>query len=134
VATDIHLDQRGTLFLQHAQQIMDPTLLSSVPTSNPEESPVGVGCSKLTDPDNINESDDPQSALLLADSLVGTTSQSKLGWVSIETSVPNPLSKFIDIYSDDESPEVYKKTSVYVEEEKGAESVLDTEMPDAPET
>jgi hypothetical protein len=113
---------------------MDPALLSSVPTSNPEESPAGVGGSELTDPGNINGSDDPQSTLPPADSPAGATTQSKPGRVSVETSAPNPLSEFIDIYSDDESPEASQKTSVHVEEEKGAESGLDTETPDAPET
>jgi hypothetical protein len=153
--------ERGTLLLQHAQQIMDLAsndlaLLSSVPTSNPEESPTGVGSSELTDPGNINGSDDPESTLPPADSPAGATTQSKSGRVSVETSAPNPLSEFIDIYSDDESPEASQKTSVHVEEEKGAEektplvpdvqsqedtreekgaeSGLDTETPDAPET
>jgi hypothetical protein len=99
----------------------DLALLSSVPTSNPEESPVGVDSSELTDPSNINGSDEPKSTLPPADSSAGVMTQSKLGQVSVETNVPNPLSKFIDIYSDDESPEASHKTSVHVEEEKGAE-------------
>jgi hypothetical protein len=128
----------------------------SVLTSNPEESPAGVGGSELTDPGNINGSDDPESTLPPVDSPAGATIQSEPGRVSVETSVPNPLTEFINIYSDDESPEASQKTSVHVEEEKGAEektplvpdvqsqedtregkgveSGLDTEMPDAPET
>jgi hypothetical protein len=105
--------------LQHAQQIMDlasndPALLSSILTSNPEESPTGVGSPELTDPSNINGSDDLDSTLLLVDSLTGETTHSKLGQVLVETSAPNPLSEFIDIYSDDESLEASQKTSVHV--------------------
>jgi hypothetical protein len=111
--------------LQHAQQIMDLalndlTLLSSVPTSNPEEGPIGVGSSELTDPGNINGLDDPESTLPPANSPAGAMNQSKLGRVSVETSAPNPLSEFIDIYNDDESLEASQKTSVHVGEEKGA--------------
>jgi hypothetical protein len=108
--------ERGTLFLQHAQQIMDPTLLSSTLTSNPEESPTGVGGSELTDLGNINGSDDPESTLPPVDSPAGAMTQSKPARVSVETSVPNPLSKFIDIYIDDESLEASQKTSLSIEE------------------
>jgi hypothetical protein len=117
--------ERGTLLLQHAQKIMDlalndSALLSSIPTSNLEESPIGVGGSELTDPSNINGSDDPEFTLSPVDSPTGMTTQSKSGQVSIETSAPNPLSEFIDIYNDDESLEASQKTCVHVEEEKGA--------------
>jgi hypothetical protein len=99
----------------------DLTLLSSILTSNLEESPAGVGGTELIDPGNINGSDDPESTLSPVDSLVGATTQSKSGRVSVETSAPNPLFEFIYIYSDDESLEASEKTSVHVEEEKGAE-------------
>jgi hypothetical protein len=80
----------------------------------------------------------------------------KIVWVSVETSASNPLSEFIKIYDDDESPEVSLGTPVHIEEEKGpektyspiprgpnqggptkekeVESVLDTKVPDALET
>jgi hypothetical protein len=114
------------LLIQHSQQMMDlasndPTLLSSVPTNNQKESLAGVGGSKLTDPGNINGSDDPKSTLLRADSPASMKIQSELGWVSVKKSAPNPLTKFINIYSDDEILEVYHKTSILIEEEKGAE-------------
>ena len=76
--------------------------------------------------------------------------------MSVKTSVPNPLTEFINIYNDDESSGAPHKTSMHVEEEKGAkektplvldvqiqedtregkgaESGLDTEMPDVSET
>jgi hypothetical protein len=72
------------------------------------------------------------------------------------TSAPNPLSELIKIYDDDESPEVSLVTPVHIEEEKEpektsspvpdtqtqglpqseqeVESVLDTQLPNAPET
>jgi hypothetical protein len=37
--------------------------------------------------------------------------------------VPNPLSKFINIYSDDESQEESQRTPVRVQEEKGPEKI-----------
>jgi hypothetical protein len=74
----------------------------------------------------------------------------------VETSASDPLHELIKIYDDDESPEVSLRTPVHIEEEKGpektssplldaqiqevpqkekaTESVLDTKMPDAPET
>jgi hypothetical protein len=108
-----------TLLLQHAQQIMDLVLndlalLSSVLTSNPEESSEGVGGPKITNPGNINGSDDPESIHPPIDSSEGATTQSKLGQVSIKNSVPNSLSDFIDIYSDDESLGASQKTSMHV--------------------
>jgi len=74
----------------------------------------------------------------------------------VETSTPNPLSEFINIYSDDEIPEASLGTPVQVQEEKGpektaspdprvqtqdvprkeieTEKVPDTKRPDASET
>jgi hypothetical protein len=86
----------------------------------------------------------------------GVMTQPEMAWVSVETSVPNSLSEFINIYSDDESPEASRGTPVHVQEEKGpektsslipevqtqeipqkeieAESVPDTARPEALET
>jgi hypothetical protein len=74
----------------------------------------------------------------------------------VEASTTEPLRKLIKIYDDDESPKVSLGTPVHVEEEKGpektsspapevqtqevpqkekeVESVLNTKIPDAPET
>jgi hypothetical protein len=57
----------------------------------------------------------------------GVTTQPEMGWVSVETSAPNPLSEFINIYSDDESPEASRGTPVHIQEEKGPEK---TSSPD----
>jgi hypothetical protein len=117
---------RGTLLIQHAQQVMDlasndVTLFSSVQTSNPEESPTGVRSSEITDPGNINDSYDPKSTMSPADSLAGMMIQSESDRVLVETSAPNPLTEFINIYSDDQSLEASLETSMHVEEEKGTE-------------
>jgi hypothetical protein len=92
----------------------DPTLLSSILTSNPEESPTGVGVSNLIELGNINGSDDPESTLPPTNSPVGAMNQSNLSRVSVEISAPNPLSEFIDIYNDDESLEASQKTFLHV--------------------
>jgi hypothetical protein len=102
----------------------DLVLLSSIPRSSPKEILIGVGSLELTDPGNINGLDDPKSTFLPfppTDSPIGMMTQSKSSRVSVKTSAPNPLSEFIDIYSDDESLEASMKASVLVEEEKGAE-------------
>jgi hypothetical protein len=102
--------------------------------------------------DNTNGSDDPESTTPPANSPVGGMTQPEIGRVSVETSAPNPLTKFINVYSDDESLEASQRTPVRVQEEKGpektsspapevqtqeipqkekeAESGLDTNMPD----
>jgi hypothetical protein len=85
-----------------------------------------------SDPDfinlgNINGSDDPESTIPPAGSPTGVTTQPETGRVSVETSVPNPLTEFINIYSDDESLEASQRTPVRVQEEKGPEK---TSSPD----
>jgi hypothetical protein len=47
--------------------------------------------------------------------------QPEIGHVSIQTSAPNPLTEFINVYSDDEILGEYQRTPVCVQEEKGAE-------------
>jgi hypothetical protein len=47
--------------------------------------------------------------------------QPETGWVLVETHVPNPLSKLITIYSDDERPESSHDNLLHVQEEKGPE-------------
>jgi hypothetical protein len=74
------------------------------PTDNPEESPTGSRGPDLMNLDNINGSDNPESTMPPVGSLVGVTTQPEAGRVSVGTSTFNPLSDFINIYSDDESP------------------------------
>jgi hypothetical protein len=86
----------------------------------------------------------------------GVLAQPEIVRTSGRTSASNPLSELIKIYDDDESPEVSLVTPVHIEEEKEpektsspvpdsqiqglpqneqeVESVLDTELPNAPET
>jgi hypothetical protein len=49
------------------------------------------------------------------------TTQLEMGWVSIETQAPNPLSMLIHIYSDDESMKSSYGTLVCIPEEEGPE-------------
>jgi hypothetical protein len=87
---------------------------------------------------------------------VGVSAQPETVGVSVGTSAPDPLHELIKIYDDDESPEVSLVTPVHIVEEKEpektsspapdariqglpqneqeVESVLDTELPNAPET
>jgi hypothetical protein len=106
--------------------------------------------------DNINGSDDPESTMppQITDRCDDST-RDRSG-ISRNKCMPNPLSEFINIYSDDESPEASLGTPVHVQEEKGPEKTsspdpevqtqevpqkekkpkvfLDTKRPDAPET
>jgi hypothetical protein len=50
---------------------------------------------------------------------MGRTNQIETGQVLIQTRVPNPLSKLIHIYSDNETPEPSHDSHVHVQEEKG---------------
>jgi hypothetical protein len=52
---------------------------------------------------------------------VGVATQPKIVQASVEASASNPLSEFINIYDDDEIPEVSLGTPVHIEEEKGPE-------------
>jgi hypothetical protein len=120
--------REGGLMYQQAQQIMNqmrdnPDLirLPRLPTDSPEEILAGPSGPDFMNLDNINGSDDPESTMPPAGSSVGVTTQPETGRVSVETSTPNPLSEFINIYSDDESPEASRGTPVRVQEEKGPE-------------
>jgi hypothetical protein len=77
--------------------------------------------------DNTNGSDDPESTIPPANSPAGMTTQPEICWVSVETSAPNPLTEFINVYSDDESLEASQRTPVCVQEEKGPEKVSSPE-------
>jgi hypothetical protein len=155
--------ERGALMYQETQHMMNQVQdnfslvrMPRLPTDSPKESSVGPNdpdCIKL---DNINGSNDPESTMPPVGLPIGVTTQLEMVWASVETSVPNPLSEFINIYSDDESPKAYLGTPVHVQEEKGpektsspnprvqtqevpqkeikSESVPDTKRPNAPET
>jgi hypothetical protein len=105
------------------QDIPDPIRLTRFLIDSPEESPVGLSGPNFVNLGNINGSDDPGSIMPLAMSTTGMTTQLETGQVSVETSSPNPLTKFINIYSDEESPEASHETHVRVQEEKGLEKI-----------
>jgi hypothetical protein len=91
------------------------------------------GPTEPSDPDfinlgNTNGSDgNPESTTSPVNPPVGGTTQPETGRVSVETQAPNPLSKLINIYSDDESPESSHDTPVHVQEEKGPEKTSSPE-------
>jgi hypothetical protein len=129
---DIHLVQdaweRGLLMLEWAQQVLDqlqddPDLseMTGSPVDNPDRSQVGTSGPEFIDIDEIDGLDDLEFTMPPAGSPTGVATQPETVWVSVETSASNPLSEFIKIYDDDESPEVSLGTPVHIEEEKGPE-------------
>jgi hypothetical protein len=68
-------------------------------------------------PDNTNGLGNHESSTSSIHSSEGGTTQAEIGRVSKETQAPNPLSKLIHIYSNDESQESSHGTPVHVEEE-----------------
>jgi hypothetical protein len=95
--------------------------MTGSPVDNPKRIQVGTSGPELIDVDEIFGLDGLEFTTSSAGSSIGVTTQLEMGRVSLETSAPNPLSKFINIYSDDESPEASLETSVHVQEEKGPE-------------
>jgi hypothetical protein len=147
--------------LEWVQQVLDqlqddPDLseMTGSPVDNLERSQVGTSGPKFIDIDEISRLDDLEFTMPPAGSPTGVATQPEIVWVSVETDTSNPLSEFIRIYDEDESPEVSLGTPVHVEEEKKPEktsssipevqtqevpqkekevdSVLDTKVPDAP--
>jgi hypothetical protein len=94
---------------------LDLIRLPRLLTNSPEESTMGPSDPDFMNLDNINGSDNPESTIPPVGSPVGVTAQPEIGRVSVETSVPSPLRKFINIYSDDESPEASRGTPVRVQ-------------------
>jgi hypothetical protein len=112
-----------------------------LPTGTQEGSPTEPSDPDSSNLGNKNESDNLESTTSLVNSPVGGTTQPETGWVSIETHVPNPLSKLIHKYSDDESlepshnipnPEV--KTMKVLQNETEDKSGLNVKEPDTLET
>jgi hypothetical protein len=106
---------------QHALQMMgpmqdipDPIRLPRLPTDSPEKIPKEPSGPDFINLGNTNGSDDPESTTPPDNSSVGTTTQPEIGRVSVETSVPNPLTEFNNVYSDDESLEASQMTLVRV--------------------
>jgi hypothetical protein len=86
------------------------TTIQSVPTES-------IGPCSLN-PDNTNFSNNPGSPTTLVNSQEGERIPAEIGRVSIETQAPNPLSKLIQVYSDDENPEPSHGSPVHVQEEE----------------
>jgi hypothetical protein len=109
------------------RDIPDPIRLPRLLTDSPEEIPTEPSDPDFINLDNTNGSDDPESTTPPANSSAGVMTQPEIGWVSVETSVPNPLTEFINVYSDDESLEASQRTLVRVQEEKGPEKASSPE-------
>jgi hypothetical protein len=113
--------KRGALLYHQTQLLMkwmqdDPylvvipgisTTVQRVPTESRDPGP--------TVPNNTNGLGNPKSITSSINPSEGGANQSEIGWVSIETQVPNPLSTLIHIYSDDESLEHSRGTPVQVQ-------------------
>jgi hypothetical protein len=134
----------------------DPDIAETTgsPTDNPDGSRAGPSSPEFIDLDEITGLDDPEFTTPPVGSSTGVSAQPEIIEASQRTGTSNPLSEFIKIYDDDESPEVSLGTPVHVEEEKGpektsspipdiqtqevpqkekeVESVPDTKLPDAP--
>jgi hypothetical protein len=115
--------QQAQLLIKWMQDNPDLIITPRLPTDSPEGSPMEPTGPNFTNLGNTNGSDDPESTTSSVNSLVGGTTQTEIGWVS----VPNPLSKLITIYSDDESLESSHDNHVHVQEEKGPEKTSSLE-------
>jgi hypothetical protein len=155
--------ERGLFMLEKAQQMIDrlqddPDIVETTGSlaDNPGRSQAGPSNPEFIDLDEITRLDDPEFTMPLVGSPTGVSAQLEIVEASQRIGTVNPLSEFIKIYDDDESPEVSLGTPMHVEEEKGpektssplpnvqtqevpqkekeAESVPDTKLPDASET
>jgi hypothetical protein len=130
--------------------------MTGSPADNPNEFQIGPSGPKLIDIDEIVGLDNFETATPQAGSPRGVSTQPKTVRTSGRESVSNPLSELINIYDDEERREVSLVTPVQITEEKElektpspalnsqiwdlpqneqeVESVLDTNLPDAPET
>jgi hypothetical protein len=91
--------------MNHMWDNLDLFRIPRLVNDSPKESPAGPRGPDFMNLGNVNGSNDPESTMLPAGSSTVVTNQPKTIQVSVETSVPNPLSKFINIYSYDESSE-----------------------------
>jgi hypothetical protein len=78
-------------------------------------------------PDNTNGLGNPESTTSSINPSEGGTTQPEIGWVSIETQAPNPLSTLIHIYNDDKSLNPSRESPVRIQEEEGPEKTSSPE-------
>jgi hypothetical protein len=103
------------------QDIPNPIGFPRLPTDSPKEILVDPSGPNFINLDNTNGSDELESTIPPSNPPTGPMNQPEVGRVSVETSVPNPLIEFINVYNDDESPKEYQRTPVHVQEEKEPE-------------
>jgi hypothetical protein len=113
--------QQAQLLMKQMQDNPDLIITPRVPTDIREGGPTEPGNPYFTNLGNINGSDGSESTASLVRPPAGGMTQPETGKVLFGTCVPNPLSKLINIYNDDEIPESSHDTPVHVQEEKGSE-------------
>jgi hypothetical protein len=127
---DIHLVQdaweRGLFMLEWENRVFyqlqaNPDLPEKIGSydDNPKRIQVDTSGPEFIDVDETVRFDDLEFTMLSAGSLVNVVTRPETVRISVETSTPNPLRKLINIYDDDESPEVSLGTPVHVQEENG---------------
>jgi hypothetical protein len=121
------LYQQSQLLMKRMQDDLYLIITPALPTGIREGGPTEPSSPGSINPGNTNGLGNPESTTSSVNSPVGGTTQPETGWVSIETQAPNPLSKLIHIYSDDESPEPSHDTPVRVQEEEGPEKTSSPE-------
>ena len=120
--------ERGLLMLEHVQrindQMQDGSDIINIPrfhVDNPNEIQTGPIGPEFIDLDEITRLDDPEFTTPPVGSSKGVSAQPETVGASGRTTTSNPLSEFINIYDDDESPEVSLVTPIHIEEEKEPE-------------
>jgi hypothetical protein len=96
----------------------------------PDEIQIGPSGPKLIDFDEIIGLDDPEFTTSSIGSPIGVSTQPEMVGTSGRASMPNPLSKQIKIYDNDESPKVSFMTHIHIEVEKKLEKSYSL-VPDA---
>jgi hypothetical protein len=115
--------ERGFFMLEKAQQMIDqlqddPDIVETMGslTDNPGVSQAGPSNPEFIYLDEITWLDDLEFTTPLVGSPTSVLAQPDIVKSSQRTGVMNPLSEFIKIYDDDESPKVSLGTPVHVEE------------------
>jgi hypothetical protein len=121
----------GELLYQQSQLLMkwmqdDPYLIitPALPTTTQEEARRSQAAPIPQNLGNTNGLGNTGSTTSSVNSPVDRTNQTETGRVSIETQAPNPLSKLIHIYSDDESPGTISRLPCACPRGKGPEKVF----------
>jgi hypothetical protein len=94
---------------------MDLIRIPVLPADNPNEIQIDPSGPELIGIDEIIGLDDPKFTTPPFESSIGVSALPNIVGVSVETSTSDPLRELINIYDDDESPEVSLRTSIHIE-------------------